>query len=448
VTESPRSLRAYRGRLLHFLADPGDGHDEHAVQFFEDGLLVVEDGLVKAAGSATELLPALDPGACLVDYSGRLLLPGFVDTHIHYPQTDIIASYGTQLLDWLERYAFPAETRFEDVAHAAEMAEFFLDELLRNGTTTALVFATVHAHSVDVFFECALARSLRMVAGKVLMDRNCPELLRDSPERGYSESAALIEKWQGRGRLGYAITPRFAVTSSDAQLELAGKLAREYPQTHIHSHIAENMQELAKVRELFPWSRSYLGVYDRFGLLRERAVYAHCIHLDAPDRARMAETHTAAAVCPTSNLFLGSGLFDFAAARSAGMRVGLGTDVGGGTSFNLLRTMSEAYKVAQLSGHRLSPWRAFYLATLGGARALGLDDRIGNFAPGKEADFLVLRLDSTPLLARRLRQSRTPAEMLFALMMLGDDREIALTYILGQVAHRSDAGLALQPLRE
>lgn len=448
MIDSPRSPCAYRGRLLHFLADPGDGHDEHAIQFFEDGLLVVEDGLVKAAGSASELLPTLARDASLVDYSGRLLLPGFVDTHIHYPQTDIIASYGTQLLDWLERYAFPAESRFEDVAHAGEVAEFFLDELLRNGTTTALVFATVHAQSVEVFFERALARSLRMVAGKVLMDRNCPELLRDGPDLGYRESSALIEKWQGRGRLGYAITPRFAVTSSDAQLEVAGRLAREYPQTHIHSHIAENVQELSRVRELFPWNSSYLGVYDRFGLLRERAVYAHCIHFDDNDRARMAETHTAAAVCPTSNLFLGSGLFDFAAARDAGMRVGLGTDVGGGTSFSLLRTMSEAYKVAQLSGYRLSPWRAFYLATLVGARALALDDRIGNFESGKEADFLVLRLDSTPLLARRLRQSRTPAEMLFTLMTLGDEREIAMTYVLGRAAYRSDVGLALQPLRE
>ena len=238
-----------------------------------------------------------------------------------------------------------------------------------------------------------------MVAGKVLMDRNCPESLRDDPTTGYRESAALIEKWQGRGRLGYAITPRFAVTSSDEQLELAGQLAREYPETHIHSHIAENQREVERVRELFPWSRSYLGVYERFGLLRERAVYAHCIHLDALDRARMAETRTAAAVCPTSNLFLGSGLFDFPAARAAGMRVGLGTDVGGGTSFSLLRTMSEAYKVAQMAGHGLSPWRAFYLATLGGAHALALDDRIGNFEPGKETDFLVLRLDSTALIA-------------------------------------------------
>ncbi len=423
--------------LLHFLTDPGEGDDAHAVQFFDDGLLLVEDGRVKAAGNAAALLSGLPERTSLVDYTGRLILPGFVDTHIHYPQTDVIASYGSQLLDWLERYTYPAEAGFADAEHARETAEFFLDELLRNGTTTALVFATVHAQSVDVFFQSASARNLRMVAGKVLMDRNCPERLRDTPAQGYRESAALIEKWMGQGRLGYAITPRFAVTSSDAQLELAGQLAREHPQAHIQSHMAESREELALVRELFPSSRNYVEVYERFGLLRERAVYAHCIHLDADERSRMAQMGAAAAACPTSNLFLGSGLFDFAAAREAGMRVGMGTDVGGGTSFNMLRTLSEAYKVAQLTGQRLSAWRAFYLATLGGARALGLDDRIGNFEPGKEADFAVLRLDATPLMARRIRACSTAAEKLFALMMLGDDRAVAATYVMGRAAHLS-----------
>ena len=423
--------------VLHFLSDPGEGDDPHAMQFFDDGLLVVEDGRVKAIGDAASLLSSLPGNAQLVDYSGRLILPGFVDAHIHYPQTDVIASYGMQLLDWLERYTYPAEAGFDDAARARETAEFFLDELLRNGTTTALVFATVHALSVDVFFQCALARNLRMVAGKVLMDRNCPERLRDTPAQGYRESAELIEKWLGQGRLGYAITPRFAVTSSDAQLELAGKLAREHPDAHIQSHMAESRQELARVRELFPFCRNYVDVYERFGLMRERAVYAHCIHLDADERGRMARMRAAVATCPTSNLFLGSGLFDFAAAREAGIRVGMGTDVGGGTSFNMLRTLSEAYKVAQLTGQRLSPWRAFYLATLGGAQALGLDDRIGNFEPGKEADFVVLRLDSTPLIARRIRTCSMPAEKLFALMMLGDDREVAATYVMGQAAYVS-----------
>ena len=427
-----KALRAYRGSLLHFLGDPGDGADGSAVQYFDDGLLVVENGLVKAAGEARELLPTVPAAVQVVDHTGRLLMPGFIDTHIHYPQTDIIAAYAAQLLDWLDDHAFPAERRFADAGHAAESSRFFLDELMRNGTTTALVFGTVHAVSVDAFFAEAEARNLRMIAGKVLMDRNCPEYLRDTPDGGYRDSSSLIEKWDRRGRLHYAITPRFAITSSDAQLESAGRLATEHPGVFVHSHVAENVNEVKWARELFPQARSYLDVYEHFGLLRERAVYAHCIHLDDEDRSRMAQTGAAAAVCATSNLFLGSGLFDFAAARHAGMRTGLGTDVGGGTSFNMLRTLAETYKVAQMGGHRLTAWRGFYLATLGGAKALGLDDRIGSFAPGREADFIVLRMDSTPLIARRMKTARTPAEKLFALMMLGDDREIGATYIMGE----------------
>ena len=427
-----KALRAYRGSLLHFLGDPGDGADGSAVQYFDDGLLVVENGLVKAAGEARELLPTVPAAVQVVDHTGRLLMPGFIDTHIHYPQTDMIATSAAQLLDWLDDHAFPAERRFADAGHAAESSRFFLDELMRNGTTTALVFGTVHAVSVDAFFAEAEARNLRMIAGKVLMDRNCPEYLRDTPDGGYRDSSSLIEKWDRRGRLHYAITPRFAITSSDAQLESAGRLATEHPGVFVHSHVAENVNEVKWARELFPQARSYLDVYEHFGLLRERAVYAHCIHLDDEDRSRMAQTGAAAAVCATSNLFLGSGLFDFAAARHAGMRTGLGTDVGGGTSFNMLRTLAETYKVAQMGGHRLTAWRGFYLATLSGAKALGLDDRIGSFAPGREADFIVLRMDSTPLIARRMKTARTPAEKLFALMMLGDDREIGATYIMGE----------------
>jgi guanine deaminase len=433
------SVSAYRGTVLHFLADPGERDDPHALQLFEDGLLVIEQGRVKAAGPAQQLLSSLPKGAELTDYSDCVLMPGFIDTHIHYPQVDIIASYGSQLLDWLERYAYPAEQRFADASHAREAADFFLTELLRNGTTTALVFASVHALSVEMFFEQAAARNLRMIAGKVLMDRNCPEALRDTAEGGYRESAELIEKWHGRGRLGYAITPRFAGTSTELQLELAGKLARDHPGTHIHSHMSENTDEIAWIRQLYPWSRSYLDVYERFGLLRERAVYAHCIHLDDEERGRFAQSGSAASACPTSNLFLGSGLFDFDASLAAGMRVGMGTDVGGGTSYSMLRTLSEAYKVSQLKRQRLSPWRAFYLATLGGARALRLDGEIGNFAPGKEADFVVLRLASTPMLERRMRAASTFAEKLFALMMLGDDRAVAATYILGAPAYRRPA---------
>jgi guanine deaminase len=429
------ALSAFRGTLLHFLADPGEGPDPGSYEFFEDGLLLVADGHVERCGPADTLLSTLPADLRWIDFRGKLIVPGFIDAHIHYPQTDVIASYGNQLLDWLERYTLPAESLFADPEHAAETADFFLDELLRNGTTSALVFATVHRHAVDALFERALNRNLRIVSGKVLMDRNCPEALRDTAQTGYRESAALIEQWHGRGRLGYAITPRFAGMSSEAQLELAGKLARERPDVHVHSHLAENPLEVAWISELYPWSRSYLDVYDRFGLVRDRAVYAHCLHIDDTDRRAMARAGAAAAVCPSSNLFLGSGLFDFDAARAAGMRVAFGTDVGAGTSFSLLRTLHEGYKVAQLRGQRLSPWQGFYLATLGGARAIGLEDRIGNFAPGKEADFVVLGLDATPLMARRIRLARTPQETLFTLMMLGDDRNVEATYVMGQRAY-------------
>lgn len=429
------ALSAFRGTLLHFLADPGENPDPASFQWFDDGLLIIEDGRVQRCGPSAELLAALPPGTTVADHRGKLILPGFVDTHVHLPQTDVIASYGAQLLDWLERYALPAEAKFADLSHAEESARFFLDELLRNGTTSALVFATVHAHSAEALFEEAAKRSMRIISGKVLMDRNCPPSLRDTAESGYRESAALIEKWHGYRRLRYAITPRFAGMSTEAQLQLAGKLARERPDVHVHSHLAESEREVAWIRELYPSCRSYLDVYDRFGLVNERAVYAHCIHIDDADRRRMAKAGTAAAVCPTSNLFLGSGLFDFDAARQAGLGLGFGTDVGAGTSFSLLRTLHEGYKVARLRGQRLSPWQALYHATLGGARALKLDGWIGNFTSGKEADFVVLRPDVTPLMARRMQLAQTPAEKLFALMMLADDRNVDATYVMGRQAY-------------
>lgn len=427
-------LHAIRGALLHFLADPLDA-GERAYEYFPDGLLVVADGHVVSAGEATAALAELPPGTPVADRSGKLIVPGFVDTHIHYPQTDMIAAYGEQLLEWLERYTYPAERRFADAAHAREVAEFFLDELLRGGTTTALVYATVHPQSADAFFAAAQARGARMIAGKVLMDRNCPEFLRDTAESGYADSKALIARWHGRSRLSYAVTPRFAPASTERQLELAGRLLDEHSGVYLQTHVAENRSEVAWAAELFPWSRSYLHVYDRFGLVRPRAVYAHCIHLDDADRARMGAAGAAAAFCPTSNLFLGSGLFDLDAARRHGMRVGLGTDVGAGTSFSQLRSLDEAYKIAQLGGQRLSPLSAFHLATLGGARSLYLDDRIGNFLPGKEADFIVIDPQATPLLARRMQHAPALQDKLFALMMLGDDRAIAETWLMGERRH-------------
>lgn len=426
-------LQAYRASLLHFRADPA--FDEGAALWHEDGLLIVEDGRIKAAGDHAALAVTLPPGLEPVDYRGKVIAPGFIDTHLHYPQTDMIASPAPGLLPWLETYTFPSERRFEDPAHARATAEFFLDELLRCGTTTAVVYCTVHPQSVDAFFEASEARKLRMVAGKVLMDRNCPDFLRDL-EGDLGQSEDLINKWHKRGRALYAITPRFAPTSTDIQLRLTGELAARHPDTFIQTHVAENQDECKWVGELFPQARSYLDVYERFGLMRPRALFGHCIWLDDEDFARMAATGSAAAVCPTSNLFLGSGLFDFERADSARALLSLGTDVGAGTSFSMLQTMNEAYKVARLKGSYLPALRMFYLATLGAARSMRLDDTIGSFQPGLEADFVVLDREATPLLARRTGHCDSLEELLFALALLGDDRTIAATYSGGRKVHQ------------
>ena len=422
---------AYRASLLHCLADPGEGAEPAALEYFEDGLLIVENGVVVEAGNATKLLPQLADEVALTDFSGKIIVPGFIDCHVHFPQLDIIASYGEQLLDWLKRYAYPAEARFADADYAREIADVFLDELLRNGTTTALVFGTVHAHSADAILQAAGLRGMRLIAGKVLMDSNCPDELQDTAESAYADSKVLIERWHGKGRLGYAITPRFALTSSGEQLAAAGRLASEYPDVWIHTHLAENKAEVEEIARQFPESRSYLDVYDHYGLLRERSVFAHCLHMDDEDRSCMAAKGGAAAFCPTSNLFLGSGLFDLRAMRAANIRVGLGTDVGGGTSLSLLRTASEAYKVLHLQDQAMPASRALYLATLGAAEALYLDDKIGNFEPGKEADFVVLDPAGSELSERRTRVATSIEETLFAITMLADDRHVAATYIAG-----------------
>ena len=425
-------MEAWRASLLHCLADPGEDSDPSAWEYVEDGILLVEAGRIAALGPADEMLATLPDAVPVNDARGKLIVPGFVDCHVHYPQLDIIGSFGAQLLDWLSKYAYPAEARFADPDYAREVARAFVEALLRNGTTTALVFGTVHAHSADAIFEAAAAKGMRLIAGKVLMDSNCPAELRDDPESGYAESKALIERWHGKDRLGYAITPRFALTSSPGQLAAAGRLAAEYPDVWVHTHLAENMDEVEEIARLFPDNRSYLDVYDHFGLLRERAVFAHCLHMDAADRHCMAARGGAAAFCPTSNLFLGSGLFDLPAMRAAGVRCGLGTDVGGGTSLSLLTTASEAYKVLHLQEHALPAMQALYLATLGAAEALCLDNVIGNFAVGKEADFVVLDFGASPMTARRTASASTVEEKLFALMTLADERNVAATYVLGK----------------
>ena len=425
---------AFRAAVLHFLDDPANDLESPHLEYFPDGILLIHQGYIVELGAADRMLARLPADCELIHYPDHLLIPGLIDTHIHYPQTDMIAAFGEQLLQWLETYTFPTERQFADSAHAREVAEFFLDELLRNGTTTALVFGTVHPESVDAFFAAAEARNVRMIAGKVLMDRNCPAYLQDTPETAYTDSKALIEKWHGRGRLSYAITPRFAPTSSREQLAKTGELLAEYPDVYLHTHVAENRDEVAWVADLFPESRSYLAVYQHYALLRPRAVLAHCIHLDTEDRDVMAETGTAAAFCPSSNLFMGSGLFDLHLTKASGVRIGLGSDVGGGNYFSLLRGINDAYKITQLLGKKLSAFQALYLITLGGAKALYLDDKIGNFAVGKEADFVVLNLKATPLLERRLQHCQSLHDQLFAILMLGDDRLVSASYVMGQAA--------------
>lgn len=426
--------RAFRGEIAAFRDDPARG-GEAAVAHHADGMLVVRDGLVCALGDRRGIAASLPPGTAVVDLRGKLILPGFVDAHAHFAQTDMIAAHGAQLLEWLERHTFPAERRMLAPEHAAEVARFFLDELLRNGTTTALVYATAQAQPVDTFFAEAERRGLRMICGKSLMDRDGPGDLRDTAARGYEESRELIARWHGRARLRYAVSPRWAPGCSEEQLRLAGRLLDEHDGLHLQSHLAENRDEVQLAAKLFPWSRSYADVYDRFGLLRERAVYAHGIWIDDADRDRLAASGTAIAFCPTANLFLGSGLFDLAAARARGVRVCIGTDVGAGTSFSVLRTLAAAYGVCQLRGHSLAPLEAFHLATRGGAEALGVADRVGGLAVGQEADFVVLDPAATPLLARRTARAQSLAEKLFALMMLGDDRAVAATYVLGRCVH-------------
>lgn len=439
MQKSP-TIAAVRGQLIYFKADPFFNDYQHSFIHEADGLIIVQDGLITAVGPYQQIKYQLPTGCTIDHFPDCLISPGFVDTHIHYPQTEIIGAYGKQLLDWLNEYTFVVEQKYADKNYAAKKAEFFCHELAKNGTTTALVFCTVHPSSVDALFEAAEKLNMRIIGGKVLMDRHAPEALLDTPEKGYEESKALIKKWHGKGRNLYAITPRFAPTSSEAQLELAGQLWKEHPGVYVQSHVSENLKEIEWVKELFPKAKGYLDVYEKFGLLGKRALMAHGVHLDESELCRCHETGTAIAHCPTSNLFLGSGLFSVAKAKDSKrpVEVGLGTDIGAGTSFSLLQTMNESYKVAQLNTYPLDALKAFYLATLGGAKALQLEDKIGTFKAGHEADFVVLNPHATDLLKMRSETAKSISELMFILMTIGDDRAVHATYINGQQVYRSN----------
>ena len=425
-------LRGWRSELCWTIGDPSD--DEAALRHFPDGLLLVENGRIVEAGAWSDLSPKLAEGTPVESLPGRILTPGFVDGHIHFPQLDMVASPGGALLDWLERYTFPAERAFADPAHATEAAGRFLNTLLANGTTTAMVFGSVLATSVEALFENALARDMRLIAGKCLMDRG-PEGLRDTAVGGAEETQALIRAWRGRGRLGYAVTPRFALGSSREQLALAGRLVADNPDVWMQTHLSENEAEIEATRQAFPEAADYLDVYDRFGLVTDRSLFAHAIHLDDRALGRMGQARCACAFCPTSNLFLGSGLFDLERTRGFGVKVALGTDIGAGTSWSLLTTAAEAWKIGQMKGTTLNPLTALYLAGRGGAEALGLEDRIGAFEPGLEADFVVLDPEGVPGLGRRTAGAAGLGERLFGLMVLGDDRVVERTYLAGKLAH-------------
>ncbi|MFI0259021.1 guanine deaminase [Streptomyces sp. NPDC017056] len=440
MTTTPPTASAVRGPLVRFRADPFRTGNASALAHDPDGLLICEGGRVTAAGAYAALRDRLPAGIEPVHYPGHLVTAGFVDTHTHYVQKEAVATFGNQLPDWLD-HTFTVEQRFADDGHARRVASSFCDELLRNGTTTALAFASVHPGSADALFEEATRRDLRIAAGKVLMDRNAPDGLLDTAQRGYEESLALIERWHGTGRNLYAVTPRFAPTSTPEQLEAAHALHAAHPTTLVHTHVSEHRDETPWVRSLFPDRDGYLDVYDHYGLLGPRTVLAHGIHLTPAERDRCARTGTAVAHCPSSNLFLGSGLFPLREAKEGDhpLTVGLGTDIGAGTSFALLRTMHDAHKAAKLRGHPLDAVKACYLATRGGAEAMGLGDTIGSLTPGQEADFTVLDPRATPLLADRAARAEDVEDLLFALLVLGDDRAVRATYTAGRLAYDRDA---------
>ena len=431
-----QTLKAVRGSFLDITRTVEHPEEiESALRFIEDGLLLIRDGKVAWFGEWEDGKAQIPSSIRVRDYRGKIVVPGFVDTHIHYPQSEMVGAYGEQLLEWLNKHTFPTEQRYQDAEYAREMSTFFLKQLLRNGTTTALVFGTVHPESVDALFEAASQINMRMIAGKVMMDRNAPDYLLDDAESSYLQSKALIERWHKNGRLLYAITPRFAPTSTPQQLAMAQRLREEYPDTWLHTHLCENKQEIAWVKELYPEHDGYLDVYHQYRLTGKRSVFAHCVHLEDKEWDCLSKTGSSIAFCPTSNLYLGSGLFNLQQAWRKKIKVGIGTDIGAGTTFNMLQTLNEAYKVVQLQGYRLSAYEAFYLSTLGGAHALGLDHCIGNFAAGKEADFVVLEPTATPLQQLRYDNSVSLVDKLFVMITLGDDRSIYRTYVDGRLVY-------------
>lgn len=428
--------RLLRGRLLSFLRQPEGLNDEGSYVYHEDGGLLIEDGKIAGIGGYADVRARAAAGIETVDHRPHLIMPGFIDPHIHFPQMQVVGSYAGNLLEWLNTYTFVEEQRFADAGHAARIAGKFFDELVRYGTTTAVAYCSVHKASAAAFFAESLRRDMRMVAGKVMMDRNAPSGLCDTPQSGYDDTKQVIDDWHGRGRNHVAITPRFAITSTPEQMEMAQALAREYPELHIQTHLSENLDEIRFAAELYPQAKDYTDIYDRYGLLGCRSLFGHCIHLSDREADAMSESGSVAVFCPTSNLFLGSGLFGLKRLerRPKPVRAAVATDIGGGTSYSMLRTLDEGYKVLQLQGERMTPLESFYRMTRGNAEALSLEDRIGTLAIGSDADLVVLDAAAIPAMALKMEVVTTLAEELFLMQTMGDDRTIAETYVAGEPA--------------
>lgn len=438
-----------RSRTLSFLREPESAAEGVSFRYEEDGALLIRDGKIAAVGNFAKVNVEAGEGAEIIDHRPHLILPGFIDAHVHFPQMQVIASYGAELLDWLSDYTFPEEKKFGDTQHGRRIARLFLDEMIRHGTTTVAAYCSVHRESAQAFFAEAHERDMLTIAGKVMMDRNAPDGLTDTPQSSYDDTKALIAEWHGRGRQRYAITPRFAITSSPKQLEMATALAAEHPDLHIQSHLSENSAEIAWTQELFPWSRDYTDVYERYGLLGKKSLFGHCVHLSEREADVLSDSGSVAVYCPTSNLFLGSGLFDYQRyrKREKPLRIAAATDVGGGTNYSMLRTMDEGYKIIALQGEKLNPLQSFHQITLGNARALGLEGRIGTLEAGTDADIVVLDARATPAMRLRMETVETLAEELFLLQTMGDDRAVREVYIAGKPA-KSVLSTVLRPEAE
>ncbi|TIR25258.1 MAG: guanine deaminase [Mesorhizobium sp.] len=430
------TAKILRGRTLSFLRWPETIDDHSAWRYEEDGALLIDNGGIVAAGSYADVAKRAGTGVETIDHRPHLILPGFLDAHVHVPQMQIIASYGAELLDWLNKYTFPEESKFQNAQHGRRIARLFLDEMLRHGTTTVAAYCSVHKSSAEAFFAESHERNMLNIAGKVMMDRNAPDGVLDTPQTGYDDTKALIADWHGKGRQLYAITPRFAITSTPEQMEMAGALCREHPDLHMQTHLSENHAEIAFTQELYPWSRDYTDVYEHYGLLGKKSLFGHCIHLSEREADALSHSGSVAVFCPTSNLFLGSGLFDYQRyrRREKPLRIAAATDVGGGTNYSMLRTMDEGYKVIALNGEKLNPFQSFWQLTRGNAEALSVADKVGTLEEGTDADIVVLDAHATPAIRLRMETVETLAEELFLLQTLGDDRVVREVYVAGRPA--------------